>query len=72
MFGLKKEVPPIEIKRNGKEKKTTTVKKEKEKPTCSHCQRKGHEEEKCWKLRSEIKPKWFRDQKGKQQTTTIV
>ena len=47
VFKLTKEVPPTEIKRKGKEKKAVTLKQEEEKPTCSHCQRKGHEEIKC-------------------------
>ena len=51
VFRSTKEVPPTERKKKGKEKKTVTVKKEEgENPTCSHCQRKGHEEAKCWKL----------------------
>ena len=55
------------------EKKAATVKKEEEEnPTCSHCQRKGHEEAKCWKLHLEFKHKWFKDQKGKQQTTIVI
>ena len=61
VFGLRKEVPPIEIKRKGKYKKVVTMKKEEEKPTCSHCKRKGHEEKKCWKLQREFKLKWFKD-----------
>ena len=60
-FRSTKEVPPTERKRNGKEKNATTVKKEEEKPTCSHCQKKRHEEAKCWKLHLEFKPKWFKD-----------
>ena len=47
VFGLKMEVPSTKIKRKGKEKKVSTMRKEEEKPTCSHCKRKGHEEEKC-------------------------
>ena len=72
VFGLTKEVPPIEIKRKGKYKKVVTMKKEEEKPTCSHCKRKGHEEKKCWKLQREFKLKWFKDWKGKQKTATII
>ena len=71
-FSSKKEfAPPDSIKKG---KKAATVKKEEgEKPTCSHCQKKGHAEEKCWKLHPELKPKWFKkDQKGKQKSTTVV
>jgi hypothetical protein len=49
-----------------KSKKSTTVKKDEEKPTCSHCKRKGHEEAQCWKLHPELRPKKFQD-KGKQK-----
>jgi hypothetical protein len=45
--------------------------KEEEKPTCSHCKKKGHEEATCWKLHPERLPKKFKD-KGKQKATTIV
>ena len=71
VFGSTRKVPPTGIKRKGKEKRETTVKKEEEKPTCSHCQRKGHEEAKCWKLHPEFKPKWFKDHNGKQKTAVV-
>jgi hypothetical protein len=48
------------------------MKKGDERPTCSHCQKQGHEEAKCWKLHLEMKPKWFKDQKGKQTAMVIV
>ena len=38
------------FKGKGKGKHTTIVKKEGEKPTCTHCQKKGHDASKCWKL----------------------
>jgi hypothetical protein len=41
-------------KEKRKSKKLTTVKKDEERPTCSHCKRKVHEEEKCWKLHLEL------------------
>lgn len=37
-------------KRKSKGKKSTIVKKEGEMPTCTHCQRVGHDESKFWKL----------------------
>jgi hypothetical protein len=46
--------------------------KEQEKPTCSHCKKKGHEEEKCWKLHPELKSKWAQPIKGKKNTMIIV
>ena len=69
VFRSKKEVPPTESKKT----KSATVKKEEgENPTCSHYQRKGHKEEKCWKLHLEFKPKWFKDWKGKQKTIDVI
>jgi hypothetical protein len=60
-------------KGKGKSKKTTTVKKDEEKnPTCSHCEKKGHDEKHCWKLHPELKPKWAQPRKGKKKTMTIV
>lgn len=41
----------------GKGKKTTIVKKN-DKLSCTHCDRKGHDEYHCWKLHPELKPKW--------------
>jgi hypothetical protein len=46
-------------------------KDEEENPTCSHCNKKGHQEETCWKLHPERLPKKFND-KGTQKATTIV
>jgi hypothetical protein len=43
------------FKRKGK--KTATVTREGEKPSCTHCKRSGHDEENCWKLHPEKKPK---------------
>ena len=47
-------------------------KEEDEKPTCSHCHKKGHGKEKCWKLHPKLKPKWSKDRKGKKKSTTVV
>jgi hypothetical protein len=66
---------PIEgkFKENGKEnfkwKKTNTVKKEK--PTCTHCKKEFHSEDRCWILHLELKPTKFRN-KGKPKTTATV
>ena len=68
----KKEFASFESNKKGK--KAAIVKKEEgEKPTCSHCQKKGHADAKCWKLHPELKPKWFRNNnKGKQKTMAVV
>ena len=41
-------------KKNSKRKKSMIA--QKERPTCSHCQRIGHVESKCWKLHPKLKP----------------
>ena len=45
----------------GKSKKITTMKKDMDKPTCSHCKKKGHEEARCWKLYRELLLKKVKD-----------
>jgi hypothetical protein len=64
-------IQPKEGKNKGKEKLkwTATMKKDDERPSCSHCQKKGHDEDHCWKLHPELKPNWARHQKGKKKTT---
>jgi len=59
-------------KGKGKGKKIGTVKKEGEKPTCSHCKKEGHDDSKCWKLHLEKRSKWFGGNKGKQMTIVVV
>jgi hypothetical protein len=52
-------------KENGKRKKTTTMKKDEDnKPTCSHCEKKGHDDKHCWNLHPALKPKWAHPRKG--------
>jgi ribosomal protein S8E len=70
----KKPVQSVEGKNKGKgkEKRKTTMKIEYDKPSCSHCKKKGHDDAKCWKLHPELKPKWFKDKKGNKKTTTII
>lgn len=48
------------------------MKKEEEKPYCSHYKRERHEDAICWKLHPNQKPKWSKNQKGNQKTTGIV
>jgi hypothetical protein len=40
-----------------RDKKTTSVTREGGKPSCTHCKKSGHDEEHCWKLLAEKKPK---------------
>jgi hypothetical protein len=56
-------------KRKEKEKKTTTARKEK--PTCKHCKKVGHDEDHCWILHPELKPKKYANQ-GRKNTTTAT
>ena len=46
--------------------------KEGDKPTCTHCQKKGHDSSKCWKLHSELKPKKFRNKEDKNTTAKTI
>ena len=55
-----------------KGKKSETTKKEGERPTCTHCQRVGNEESKCWKLHPELKPKKFLKKKGEMKANATV
>jgi hypothetical protein len=36
------------------------------KPSCKHCKKEGHDEDKCWQLHPEKRPKWFKEKKGMQ------
>jgi hypothetical protein len=52
-----------------KDKKTATVTREGGKSSCTHCKKRGHNEEHCWKLHPEKKPKQIG---GKRNTKTIA
>jgi hypothetical protein len=51
-------------KRYGNGKNANTVSKKEEKPSCKHCKKEGHDEDKCWQLHPEKRPKWFKGKKG--------
>ena len=59
-------------KGKGKGKHTTTMNKEGGNPTCTHCQRKGHDASKCWKLHSELKPEKFWNKEDEKTTATSI
>ena len=48
------------------------MKKGDTKISCLLCKKYGHDEQRCSKLLLELKPKWFKDRKGKQTTTVII
>jgi hypothetical protein len=56
----------------GNGKRNVVVKKEGEKFTYKHCSKDGHDENHCWKLHPERRPKKFGNKKGKSKTTTTV
>jgi hypothetical protein len=58
-----------EDKRKWHGKKSNSVGRKEEKPSCKHCNKEGHDEDRCWKLHPEKRPKWFKEKKGRQ---TIV
>jgi hypothetical protein len=37
-----------------------------EKPSCKHFKKEGHDEDHCWQLHPEKRPKWFKENKGRQ------
>jgi hypothetical protein len=51
-------------KRHGKNANVVTRKEGK--PSCKHCKKEGHDEEKCWYLHPKKRPKWFKEKKGTQ------
>lgn len=59
-------------KRNSKGKISVTSQKESERPTCTHCQRIGHDEAKCWKLHPELRTKKFQKKKGEKKANAAI
>ena len=53
-------------------KHKVTMKKEGDKPTCTHCQRKFHDASKCWKLHPELKHKKFWNKEDKRTNATTI
>jgi hypothetical protein len=57
----------------GNGKKNVVVKKEGEKFTCKHFSKDGHDEDHCWKLHPERRPKKFgNNNKGKSKTAATI
>ena len=55
----------------GKGKNNTSLKKEGEKLVCKHCSKEGHDENHCWKLHPEMRPKKYNN-KGKQKNAATT
>jgi hypothetical protein len=55
---------------HGNGRKASAVTKKEGKPSCKHCKKEGHDEEKCWQLHPEKRPKWFKGKKGTQTVAT--
>jgi hypothetical protein len=53
-------------KRHGKNANAMTRKE----PSCKHCKKEGHDEDRCWQLHPEKRPKWFKEKKGAQTVAT--
>jgi hypothetical protein len=43
----------------GKEKQVDTIEKEEENLTCTHCKKRGTDEDHCWKMHRELRPKMY-------------
>ena len=56
----------------GKGKNTASIKIEKEKLTCKHCSKDGHDEDHCWKLHPEMRPNKVKNKEKEKTTTTIT
>jgi hypothetical protein len=55
----------------GNGRKNVVVKKEGEKFTCKHCSKDGHDEDHCWKLHPERRPKKFGNKEKSKTAATI-
>jgi hypothetical protein len=55
-------------KRHGKNSNAVTRKEGN--PSCKHCKKEGHDEDRCWQLHPEKRPKWFKEKKGMQTVAT--
>jgi hypothetical protein len=55
----------------GNGRNNSLVKKEGEKVTCKHCSKYDHDEDHCWKLHPEMRPKIFNN-KGKPKTAATI
>jgi hypothetical protein len=57
-------------KGNGKKENSTTIRKDKF--SCKHCKKEGHDDDHCWKLHPEKRSKWFKERKGRKNVATTT
>jgi hypothetical protein len=55
-----------EDKRKWHGKNSNAVAMKEGKPSCKHCKKEGHDEDRCWQLHPKKRPKWFNENKGRQ------
>jgi hypothetical protein len=55
-----------EDKRKWHGKKENAVTRKDEEPSCKDFKKEGHDEDRCWQLHPEKRPKWFKEKKGRQ------
>jgi hypothetical protein len=55
-----------EDKRKWIGKKANAIARKEGKPSCKHYKKEGHDEDRCWQLHPEKRPKWFKEKKGMQ------
>jgi hypothetical protein len=53
-------------KRHGNGRNENAMTKKEGKPSCKHCKKEVHDEDRCWQLHPEKRPKWFKEKKGMQ------
>jgi hypothetical protein len=61
-----------EDKRKWNGKKANSVARKEEKLSCKHCKKEGNDEDHCWQLHSEKRPKWFKERKGRQMVAVAT
>jgi hypothetical protein len=58
-----------EDKRKWNGKKENSVVRKEDKPSCKHCNKEGHDEDRFLKFHLEKRRKWFKERKGRQIVT---
>jgi hypothetical protein len=57
-------------KRHGNGKNANALTKKEGKPSCKHCKKERHDEDRCWQLHPEKRPKWFKEKKRMKTVAT--